>query len=71
MASIHFVASGPGSAEPDAHVALSEERSYLAIVSSGSSRIRCIITGTTINAVALLSATASRVPSGSNLRRST
>ena len=46
-ASIQSVARSPGSAEPLAATTLSEDRSYFARVSSGSSRIRCIITGTT------------------------
>ncbi len=45
--------------------------SYFAIVSIGSSRMRCSITGTTASAVARCSATARRVSSGSKRRRST
>jgi hypothetical protein len=40
-------------------------------MSSGSSRIRCIITGTTISAVHSCWAVSDRVASGSNLRLST
>jgi len=49
----------------------SEERSYFASVSSGSCRIRWIITGTTASTWALCSCTAFSVSSGSKRRRIT
>ena len=65
------MARSPGSAEPLAATTFSEETSYFARVSSGSSRMRCIITGTTASASARVRATSARQASGSNLRRST
>ena len=52
--SIHLVARSPGSAEPEAATTFSDEVSYLRRVSSGSSRMRCIITGTTTSDSALV-----------------
>ena len=69
--SIQRVARSPGSAEPLAATTFSDETSYFARVSSGRSRIRCIITGTTARASARERATSARQLSGSNLRRST
>ena len=43
---MNLIASSPGSAEPDSGTARSDEASYLRRVSSGSSMIRCTITGT-------------------------
>ena len=49
--SIKRVARSPGSAEPLAATTFSDDVSYFANVSSGSSRMRCIITGTTAQGV--------------------
>ena len=70
-ASIQSIARSPGSAEPLAHTTLSEDMSYLARVSAGSSMMRCIITGTTTSESARVRAISARHCSGSNLRRST
>jgi hypothetical protein len=51
--------------------ALSEETSKRERTSSGSSRIRCSITGTTIRVLTLCSSIAARVASGSKRRRTT
>ena len=66
--SIHRSDKAPGSAEPETATTRSFDRSYRPSVSSGSSRIRCIITGTTISAVHSCRAVSESVASGSNLR---
>src|ERR671931_252766 len=66
-----FSASSPGRALPLAAITRSAPRSYLSIVSSGSSRMRWSITGTTMSAVHSCCAVALRQSSGSNLRRRT
>ena len=66
--SIHRSDKAPGSAEPETASTRSFDRSYRPSVSSGSSRIRCIITGTTISAVHSCRAVSESVASGSNLR---
>jgi hypothetical protein len=66
-----LTARSPVSAEPLAATTSSEETSYFALVSSGSSMIRCIITGTTTSESQRWRATSARHDSGSNLRRRT
>ena len=46
-ASIQSLARSPGRAEPLAATTFSDDVSYLERTSSGSSMMRCIITGTT------------------------
>ena len=69
--SIHFIASSPGSAEPEIDVIRSEERSYRFSVSSGRARIRCSITGTTASTWQSCSSTAFSVSSSEKRRRRT
>jgi hypothetical protein len=66
--SMNRIASSPGSAEPDSGIELSDDRSYFFRVSSGSSMIRCTITGTIGAAVTWCCAISDSVFSGSYLR---
>jgi hypothetical protein len=69
--SIHWVASSPGSAEPDSAAIFSDDSLYFRRVSSGRPRIRWTITGTTASTSARVRSIAFSVSSGSKRRRST
>ena len=65
---MNWIASSPGSAEPDSGMLRSDEVSYLRRVSSGSCMIRWTITGTIGADCTWCSAIVDSVFSGSNLR---
>ena len=69
--SIQLIASSPGSAEPDSETIRSDGGQYLLSVSSGSARMRWIITGTATSTCAWWSRIVRSMSSGSKRRRNT